>query len=63
VVGGGIALLCGLSGQYSYQRYLGTVAMAIFPLPILMLISTFGFDVTELGAHLASAARDWLNIH
>jgi hypothetical protein len=43
--GGGIALLCGLSGQYSHGRYLITVALAISPLPILMLTGT-GLDFT-----------------
>ncbi len=40
--GGGIALLCGLSGLYGYWRFLFTVAVAISPLPIATLMSSWG---------------------
>jgi hypothetical protein len=40
--GGGIALLCGLSRQYRYRRFVATIAVAISPLPILVLIGCFG---------------------
>ena len=46
--GGGIALLCGLSGQYSYRRFLLTIAVAISPLPILMLMGSFGLDAVRV---------------
>jgi hypothetical protein len=40
--GGGIALLCGLSRQYRYRRFLATIAVAISPLPILALAACLG---------------------
>jgi hypothetical protein len=38
----GIAPLCGLSRQYRYRRFLATIAVAISPLPTLVLIGCFG---------------------
>ncbi len=35
--GGGIALLAGLSGIFSYPRYLATVAVAILPVPLMVV--------------------------
>lgn len=46
--GGGIALLCGLSGQYRYRHFLLTIALAISPLPVLMLVGPFGADLAQL---------------
>ena len=37
--GGGIALMAGLSGLYSYPRYVLLVSVAILPGPILILLS------------------------
>jgi hypothetical protein len=50
--GGGIALLCGLSGQYSYRRFLLTIAVAISPLPILILMGSFGPDAARVALQL-----------
>ena len=36
--GGGIALLAGLSGIFSYPRYLAIVALAILPVPLIFLV-------------------------
>jgi hypothetical protein len=36
--GGGIAALCGLSGQFHWWRYVLTVMVATAPLPVLVLI-------------------------
>ena len=41
--GGGLALLCGMSRQFSACRFALTVAIATSPLPLLMLAS--GFDL------------------
>jgi hypothetical protein len=49
--GGGLALLCGLSGQYSYRRYLPTVAVAISPLPMLLLVCRLEPEFVKLTPH------------
>lgn len=58
--GGGIALLCGLSRQFCYPRYLVTVAMAISPVPLLMLMGFFGLDIGALDALPMHEALQWL---
>ncbi len=60
--GGGIALLCGLSGQYSYTRFLATVALAVSPVPLLVLLGAPGVDITLPGVPQLSEVLNWLNL-
>jgi hypothetical protein len=46
--GGGIAWLCGVSGQYGYRRFIATVAIALSPLPILLLLGFLGLGLNQL---------------
>lgn len=39
--GGGIGMLAGLSGLYTFPRYVGAVALAITPIPALFLLREF----------------------
>ena len=62
--GGGIAFLCGLSGQFHWRRFILTVILATAPIPLLVLFglvpvesllervgrtSAFGYKRTLLG--------------
>ena len=58
--GGGIALLCGLSGQFGWWAYLATIAVATSPLPILMLTGLLSLDPTAGPGELWQSARTWL---
>ncbi len=42
--GGGIALICGWSRKFSFLNYLFTVAAAVSPLPLLMLLGWHGLQ-------------------
>lgn len=42
--GGGVALLCGVSRQFSYRAFALTLAIAISPLPILVLAGLLGTE-------------------
>jgi hypothetical protein len=64
--GGGIALLCGLSGQYSYRRYLPTVAVAISPLPMLLLVCRLEPELVKLSLIFfdpVAGLTGWLCLH
>ncbi|MEO8546125.1 MAG: hypothetical protein ABI434_21245 [Burkholderiaceae bacterium] len=54
--GGGIALLCGLSRQFIYRRFLLTIAIAVAPLPLLVLL---GLCVPDIGRTAAPLVDGW----
>lgn len=47
--GGGLALLCGMSGQFGWRGFVLTIAMAALPLPLLVLTGII--DVQPLLQH------------
>ncbi|AOW14849.1 hypothetical protein LPB72_20680 [Hydrogenophaga crassostreae] len=59
--GGGIALLCGASGQYRYRRFLITVAIAVSPMPILMQLGFLGLEFNQLAPQLIGERLGCLN--
>jgi len=42
--GGGIALLCGLSGQFHWRRFIPTIALATAPIPLLVLFGVVSVE-------------------
>ncbi|MEO6269299.1 MAG: hypothetical protein ABIP08_03240 [Lautropia sp.] len=52
--GGGIALLCGMSRQFGWVRYLLTVCLTVSPIPIMMLT---GLSHVDMAATAALACR------
>lgn len=54
--GGGIALLCGLSRQFVYRRFLLTVAIAVAPLPLLVLL---GICAPDIGRTAGALVDGW----
>ena len=42
--GGGLALLCGLSRQFEGRWFALTIALAVSPLPLLILTGILGLD-------------------
>ncbi len=59
--GGGIAWLCGLSGQYRFGRFLITIAIAVSPVPILVLLGFLGPDLHPIVSHLIGEMLGHLN--
>lgn len=58
--GGGIALLCGMSGQFAWWAYLLTIAIATSPVPILMLTGLLNLDPAAGQIDLLPGAWAWL---
>lgn len=58
--GGGVALLCGMSGQFGWRGYLLTIAIATSPVPILMLTGLLSLDPAAAPNDLLHAAWNWL---
>ena len=48
--GGGIALLCGLSRQFVYRRFLLAVSIGVAPLPLLVLLGICAPDIGRAAA-------------
>jgi hypothetical protein len=47
--GGGLALLCGLSRQFDGRRFALTIALAVSPLPLLILTGILSLDSGTFG--------------
>jgi hypothetical protein len=39
--GGGIAMIAGLTGLYSFPRYLLTIAIAVAPIPLAITLTEY----------------------